>query len=448
MGPRSPKMKTAQKEPLLTLNPADYLTLTMDEEIRQENMPGSLCGYALELDRLPDIDALSERITEFGERFPLAYASLQQRGKRFFWFEREQKHDLFVQHHAASNDNETNFHHTCLTDLLNHKESRETLAPISFHLIQSPNKTTFLLRWIHPFCDAKGTGLILQYLCTDNPKKRLNFDLPQLEPLVNQQLAKYKWWQKIKFFFKAKRYITQLDKQQSIIHADTTVAPKALNFNNFTLTAEQTQTINKLARQHVGITGTSLYYIGCLMRALHKMNPEQAGSAYCTPYAFNLRKNKALSPLLGNHVGALFAQAPKSILHDRSELFRHLKQQHVLVIREKLDYAFLPVMWAASWLSLQRHGQELRNSYGSGTERSSFWFSDIGHVDLSKEPLLGSQVTRVLHLCQITSPPALALLSCQLNGQLTLSYNFIEPLFTQQWIEQLHELVTAELLTP
>jgi hypothetical protein len=135
-------------------------------------------------------------------------------------------------------------------------------------------------------------------------------------------------------------------------------------------------------------------------------------------------------------------------LHDRNALFQHLKQQHVNVIREKLDYAFLPVMWAASWLSLQRHGQELRKSYGSGTERSSFWFSDIGHVDLSGHPLLGSNITQVLHLCQITSPPALALLSCQLNNQLTLSYNFIEPLFTPQWIEQLHELVVTELLTP
>ncbi len=441
-------MSSTQKEPLLALNPADYLTLTMDEEIRQENMPGSLCGYALELEKTPDIHALNKRILEFGERFPLAYASLQQRSKRFFWFEREYKHQLFIQHHAPSNVNESAFHHTTITRLLNHKEPRATLAPISFHLIQSDHKTTLLLRWMHPFCDAKGTGLILQYLCTDSAEQRRTFDFPKQASLVNQQLGKYKWWQKIRFFFNAKRYITQLDKLQSIIHADTSLTPKALNFNTYTLTQAQTQTINKLSRQQVGMTGTSLYYIGCLMRALHKMNPEQTGDAYCTPYAFNLRKNKALSPLLGNHVGALFAQAPKAILHDRDALFQHLKQQHVQVIREKLDYAFLPVMWAASWLSLQRHGQELRKSYASGTERSSFWFSDIGQVDLSTTSLFGSKITQVFHLCQITSPPALAFLSCQFNDRLTLSYNFIEPLFTPQWIQQLHEQVLVELLTP
>jgi hypothetical protein len=38
------------------------------------------------------------------------------------------------------------------------------------------------------------------------------------------------------------------------------------------------------------------------MRALQRMNPEQEGDAYCAPYAFNLRRNKALSPLLSNHL--------------------------------------------------------------------------------------------------------------------------------------------------
>ena len=51
------------------LNPADYFTLAMDEEIRNENMPGSLCGFALELEKLPSIVTLKQRIAEFGERF-------------------------------------------------------------------------------------------------------------------------------------------------------------------------------------------------------------------------------------------------------------------------------------------------------------------------------------------------------------------------------------------
>ncbi|MGH8477945.1 MAG: hypothetical protein ACRER2_19640, partial [Methylococcales bacterium] len=60
------------------MNPADYFTLAMDEEIRREGMPGSLCGVAVELDEPPDIHKLSERIGRFLRNFPTAGASLKK----------------------------------------------------------------------------------------------------------------------------------------------------------------------------------------------------------------------------------------------------------------------------------------------------------------------------------------------------------------------------------
>jgi len=437
---------TEDEDVIQMLNPSDCFTLAMDEEIRKENMPGSQCGFALELASSPDTKAIEDRIKEFSDRFPLVFASLQQRGKRFFWCKRAQQYPIFHLHQNSDVADQAEFHKQTVLGLLNHKEARETVRPLEFHLIQSADKNTFLMRWIHPFCDAKGADLILKYLCTDDANQRLRFDLPKLEPLVNLQLAKYKWWQKIVLFIKAKRHITQMDALQSIIHADTSKTPEQLNFNTYTLSSEQTQTINKLTRQQVGLTGASLYYVGCFMRALHKMNPEQEGEAYCAPYAFNLRRNKALSPLLGNHVAPLFAQAPKPILHDRTALLQHLKQQNANTIRKKLDYAFLPVMWAASWLSLEMHGEKLRTSMRTGTERSSFWFSDIGNVDLSNASFFSTEITKIYHLCQISSPPAIAFLSCQFNQQLTLSYNFIEPLFSKEWIDTLHTNMLEELL--
>ncbi|MCK5356065.1 MAG: hypothetical protein KAJ63_13185, partial [Methyloprofundus sp.] len=69
-----------------------------------------------------------------------------------------------------------------------------------------------------------------------------------------------------------------------------------------------------------------------------------------------------------------------------------------------------------------------------------------GNVDLSNASFFNSDITKIYHLCQISSPPALAFLSCQFNQQLTLSYNFIEPLFTEEWIATLHKQVLEELL--
>jgi hypothetical protein len=431
---------------LQPLNPADYFTLAMDEEIRQENMPGSLCGFTLVLDRAPDIAALAARITEFTEQFPLALARLQQQGQRFYWCKRFQPPPVFFQHPLSDAEHEASLQHATLVTLLNQRLPREVLAPLEFHLISGPTSTLFLLRWMHTFCDARGIELILNYLCTENRAERQQFNLPFSMPLVNAQLAKYPWWKKIHLFLKAKRHITRLDRSRSIQHAPAGLPPKQLNFITHTFSAAESALITQQARAAVGLTGTSLYYIGCLMRALHALEPEQAGEAYCVPYAFNLRKQNARTPLLGNHIGALFAQAPKPLLTNRQDLFNHLKQQYTQTIRQQLDYAFLPVMWAASWLSLKKHGAELRFSHNDGSERSSVWFSDIGQPAFAERSFFGADVTGLQHHCQLSSPPGLALLVCQYRRQLTLSYNYIEPLFSEAWIEQLHQLMLKELL--
>lgn len=430
---------------LQPLNPCDYFTLAMDEEIRKEGMPGSLCGFAIELQQCPDVATLRERVNEFSQRFPLILSSLQQHGRRFYWCQREQAPEIFFQHQCPATENETQFQQTVIEELINEQEKREVIAPLTFHLIKGTTKTTFFLRWIHPISDAVGLDLILRYLCTDEPEKRQLFDSPKSEPLIDLQLKKYNLWQKIKLFSKAHRYISELDKQRSTIHAKN-LPPQRLRLACYKLSTEQTQTVSLLARQAMGLTGTSLYYIGCLMRALEKMNPEQSGDAYCVPYAFNLRKQKVLTPILGNHVGALFPQATRDLVANRPLLFEHLKQQNANVVRQQLDYAFLPVMWAASWLSLAKHGENLRNSYTHHTERSSCLFSNVSLTDLSLQSLLGCEIRGFFHLCQISSPPGLALLTCHYQQQLTLSYNYIEPLFDAQWIERLHGFMVQELL--
>jgi len=302
------------------------------------------------------------------------------------------------------------------------------------------------LRWLHPFCDARSIELILKFLWTDDPKQRDLFDHPKLSSLVDLQLAKYKWWQKIFLFYKARRTIHQLDKYQSILHGQPKHSPHRLDFITQKLTEAQTTAILHEARKFCGLTGISLYFIGCMMRALNQLQPDQPGEAYCVPYAFNLRKQKAMSPLLGNHIGTLFAQAPRRVLEDRKTLFDYLKQQNTQALRQQLDYAFLPVMWAAKWLPLKKYGSELRQSYKSGSERSSFWFSDIGTLQFEPHCFFGADITGLFHLSQISSPPGLALLCCQYRKQLTLRYNFIEPLFSEDWLKRLHVLMVQELL--
>lgn len=430
---------------LTPLNIADTFTLAMDEEIRQDGLSGSLCGFVLELNQTPDIETLQHRIIAFSQDFPTATASLQQKGKRFYWCARGKTPTLFFQHHCPKNQSVQAFKHGTIKQLINQKQSRESTTPIEFHLITSDKQASFFVRWIHPFCDARGVDLILKYILTDEPQQRQIFCQENTKPLVNIQLDKYRWWQKVKLLLKGKRYVATIDKQQSIQAFKSEKAPEQLNYTVQRLSKEQTLQVNQLARKHVGLTGTSLYYIGCLMRALDQLNPSAEGEAYCAPYAFNLRKQRALNPVVANHVCALFAQAPRTVVQDRTQLFNYLKEQNKTVIRQQLDYAFLPLMWAGSWLSLDDYGKILRLS-SKGNERSSFWFSDVGKVDKLAPNFFGADINSIFHLCQVTTPPAFALLCCIYQDQLMLSYSFVEPLINSEQIEALHQLVLAELL--
>jgi len=428
------------------LNPADSFTLAMDEEIRRDGLAGSYGCVGLTLDGPPNIEILQQRITEFSQQFPLVTASLQQQGCRFYWCQRQQPLPLFYQHDCPDNQSENTFQQHTIKQIINHQQPRQTVAPITFHLLNSSTQYLFFIRWIHPLLDARGADLILKYLCTDCPEQRQQFGQPESKPLVFAQLDKYRWWQKINLLIKGKRYIDRLDQLSSIQPFDTTLKAEKLNYSIQRLSIEQTEQVLKQARKYVGLTSTSLYYIGCLMRALDKINPDSVGEAYCTPYAFNLRRQRALTPITGNHVCALFAQAPRQIVRDRQQLFHYLKQQNTEVIRQQQDYAFLPLMWAGSWLSLEAYGKILRLTNGSGNERSSFWFSDIGRMDLSANHFPGTKIKSVFHICQVTTPPGLAFLTGIFQNQLTLNYSFVEPLTHLKQIEILHQQVLNELL--
>ncbi len=430
---------------LEALNPADYFTLAMDNEIRLDGMPGSLGSFALELENQPDITILKQRIDEFAKRFPVAKASLQQQGRRFFWFERDTDFDLLVQEKTHEPALQLSKIQNWVDNIMHPTESRNELPPIQFFLLISQSTSLFLMRWIHPVCDAKGADLILKFLCTDDKDARDLFQSSS-EPLVISTLKKFRWWQKIGLFLKAKNHIQSLDQLTSIIPTKIDKPPARLAFAIRQLTPQQSQQIVQQARKHCGMIGTSLYYLGCMMRALERMPTLSDGDGYCVPYAYNLRKQKALSPVLGNHVGPLFAQASREQIENRKTLFKHLKQSYAQVIRQQLDFAFFPVMWAASWLSLEKHGQQLRKSYQSNTERSSFWFSDIGQLDFSQQKLAGQTIKNVFHLCQITTPPGLALLCCQFQGQLTLSYSYMTPHYDEAWIDQVHHYFKTELM--
>ncbi len=416
-------------------NPADYFTFVLDQEIRAIGLPGGYCGFALELAEPPDLTYLQQRLDLLVERFPVASARIERQGKRYAWQPTGQQIAL-ERHQCQQNDDSKEEARRIQLDILN----RQNALPLTLHWIAWGSGGTLLLVWSHPLLDARGVKIVLDFLASDRPES-----FKESPSLIEAKLAQWSFWKKCRLFIKAKRHNREVNRLDSSLPTQQEQGPQSLQLKVRHFSEEESRQIAKLAQQHTGLAGRTLYYLGCFMRAVEQVGPPVAKAGYCIPYAFNLRRQNAPTPIFGNHVGCLFARAARDQVRDRQGLFEHLLAQHKQVVREELDMAYLTLMRLGQWLSPARYAKILRKQH-SGGELSSLWFSDLGDLSWANKGFLGIPVTGMFHLCWMTLPPGLALLAGQLDGRLTLSYNYLSPAVDEAWLDAVIAQMDIELL--
>ncbi len=424
---------------LIPFNPADYFTYVLHEEIRNAGMPGGYCGFVLELAGEPDFNRLQQRLDQLVVQFPIASAKLERRGKRFFWMTTGRR-IMLERHQSSHNEGEAILGLQTAMDIFNQPTLNLDPLPLRLHWIATGNGGLLLLNWIHPLLDARGGKILLDYLCSDRPDK-----FKESPSLIGEKLAQWRWWQKVRFFFKAKRHNHEAIRLDSCLPTAMEQGSQSLRLRIRRYSKDETLRISALAQQHTGLAGKTLYSIGCFMRAMELAGPPAAKAGYCIPYAFNLRRQNAPTPVFGNHVSCLFARATREQTRQRQGLFAHLLAQYRQTLQNELDIAYLPLMWLGQSLSPSRYAKLLRKQR-SGGELSSLWFSDIGELRWNEAGFMGTRVSGMFHLCWMTFPPGLALLTGQLNGQITLSYSYLQPAVDEAWLEGLIARMDAELL--
>ncbi|MCH9697001.1 MAG: hypothetical protein K0U68_02770 [Gammaproteobacteria bacterium] len=423
------------------LNPSDQVLLAIDQEIRRDGNHGSHCGFALELHGELDITALQNSLSELQADFPALSSRLEQRGKTFGW---KTIDDPIPFHHYPCPEHTgsiAEFQHNTMLSILNNGTTIDQSAPLQFHLIDGDSRRLLLLHWFHPLLDARGVKLILDYLVSGKRQRYTAKDFS----LIDQRLKRWSLWETLKMAWNGKQYNDHIDRLNSDLPTPGSIGKQQLQCINQSFSTEQTVTIQQLAKQTVGMGYHSIYYIGCLMRALHRVGMAVKNDAICVPYAFNLRQPNAPVPVLGNHVSVLFSQAPHSVIENREQLFKHLSKQYAQTIRQGQDYSFIPWMWIGRWMSLEKYGKVLRQQRGGG-ERGSVWFSDIGELRFPSDTLFGATICGVRHLCILTSPPSFAVLFGQFQGRLNIAYNFLQPDIDSDWVHSVNRTLQQELL--
>lgn len=416
-------------------NPADYFTYVLDQAMREAGMPGGYCGMVLELAGEPDLSQLQQRLDLLVQRFPKATARIERRGKQH-WFVGSAERIELQRHPCPAGGDSAEQTRKILLEIFNRPE---TLL-LTVHWIANADGGSLLLVWNHPLLDARGAKILLDFLTAEQPDKYV-----ESPPLIDVRLAQWSWWKKLQLLIKAKRHNNVSNSVDSCLPTQVESGPQSLGLKVQRFDAEQSKRIAAQAMQHTGLAGRTLYYLGCFMRAMELVGPPAAKAGYCIPYAFNLRRQNAPTPVLGNHVGCLFARASRQQVADREGLFRHLLAEHKQVLRDELDLAYLPLMWLGQWLSPARYAQLLRKQH-SGGELSSLWFSDIGDMSWANSGFLGAPVVDMAMMCWMTLPPGLALLVGQLEGRLTLSYSYLDPAIDEAWLDAVLARMADELL--
>ncbi|MFO0760245.1 MAG: hypothetical protein U0359_27435 [Byssovorax sp.] len=412
------------------LNPADHFALMMDHELRRSGQAGNLCALAYELGGMPDMAELSARASRFADRFPLARARLVRRGTHYFW-EDGPDEPIFTRHSGVDV-------RATIRALMAHDEAPERMAPVSFHIVDDGSRATLLLRWFHPIADAKGAELVMHHLIADAPPPPDEDD--PMEALIRAQNL----WRKAAMALKARGYIKQLDQRPSILPRRGGAPPGPLDHRLVRFDAGESEKILANALKLAGMTGTAHYFIGCTMRAIEAAGSGD-GEAYCVPYAMNLRKRRALSPVFGNQLSFLFAQASRDEVSDRRRLFTALRDQARQTVRAGLDHAMIPLIQAGNFRPLDNFGRLVRRTPHGG-ERNSFWFSYTGEPDPPVDAVLGVPVEGSFQLSQVTDPPSLAVLVSQRAGQITLSLCTLPGALDEAWIDRAAAAVRDELL--
>ena len=423
---------------LQRLNPADHFTLVLDHEIRKSGLAGNYCALVLELDGIPGHAEIARRCSAFARRFPLAVARLSRQGRQYAWI--PSGNDSLPFQVSKLDTDDAACRQQRVLELVNQGAPVSASAPFELHLIEATDHSLLVLRWFHPATDAKGAELVLHQLFSDSQAAQQSQPSP-----VERLQQQWGWWRKFRLGRQAVLNIRGLDRHASVLPLEPQRPADRLTLKLVRYDMAQTAQILANARNQSGMTGTTLYLIGCMMRAMEATGATQEGEAYCVPYAANLRRRKALSPLFGNQVSFLFAQAGRDLLRSRQRLFSHLREQNRAAIRQGLDHAMLPLMQAGSWLSLDKYGRIVRNS-PSGRERSSFWFSYTGEMEPEPEVIAGCRVRGMYQVSQVSSPPGLGLLASIFRGRLVLSFNCINNQVQGDWLERLTQAMTAELL--
>lgn len=414
----------------LELKNCDYFVLSFDAMMRAKGEGGHVAHSILELDRLPDLEALRRGIAEATRRYPLLSARLE----RSWWLglpRWQMGRDLIapelilrsetgspglLQGALMVQDADEEISRLINTPLPSRDDARWMKMRVC--VVERRNGTaTLMLSWSHFVVDGKGAELFLLALNDLGSHGRTN--IPALEepaPLEDRH-AGQRWEAAAPVTYRFEEMARhRFDSLASRRHADS----GPIRYEVRVLDEQQSAAVKARSRSYSELVNLP-FQLACAMRA-HQAVFEARGtvpdSLLCS-VPVQTRRPGTVGPIFQNHLRMFFSQCLRDELRTLDDAVSSITAQHQRYVKEGLGRAFDELM---NLMRPMPPGLYMRMvKWRMRGQFNSFFHSDTGEFAPGLNEFLGASITTAYHIPGFSSPPGTGLFVNEKHGRIVLA---------------------------
>lgn len=417
------------------LNGSDYLMLGFDYELRRRGFAGNSCQIVLELNSAISPDALTKRLADLVNRYPILNA---HPGGIFLpkWKLPRRKITLpQVRVHRDSPD-------------LRQRLADEPLAMkrgelLRFDLIERDNgRMDIIFTWAHTLMDANSAEHFLAIV------GREDVPLPTTQPIL-PACAKKPLKERFKLAWKS---IHQLDEFCKAAPRSVGLrrpdSPARQKFRIEKFSGEETVRIRANATQLCGALGGAQFHASVSMIELHRLHQRLgcASPSYVLPVPVGLRPKGTIEPLFSNQITMLMTQFLPEQLGSTADAVATLKSQTASALRAGLLESGVILAELFRFLPLPIYVAMVKQ--GLRGEICSLFYGDTAAVTPLLTTFFGATIEDFAHIGATTPSPGLGVIFYFFRGLMRVTVFYLENHFSDAEMAEFAANLRERLLNP
>ncbi len=421
-------------QPTIPLTGADAFVLSVNELMRRSGQDELVSQSRIELDRLPDLDALQSTANRLAAVHPLLHARITRslltsearwhpipsagRGLPLqLW------HDPAATPPADHPFTPAPPFEAWAEDLLNTPRPDPTVN-LRLDLYLRPDTTAVLiLSWSHLLFDGKGAEYFATELASTGAPESENHATRKLRPLdlpSPNATSSSSILDNLKKSFVIMDRLNRFSRLGFQSLSGPTARPGRIRALHRTFDPTDSETIRARARALTGPLFNLAYFLAAVTRAHRAVFRDrgQDPDRYVVSIPIQVRRKGAKADFFQNRMSIMFFGLERDTLDTLEHATKSAHQQFADMTRQKLEVAFGAMMQLMRRLPARPYMGQVRWQFNG--EITSFFHSHTGPFAPDLTTLHGARVTNAYHVPSLCNPPGSGVFCNENQGCLTV----------------------------